>query len=82
MQAKDSHFEQTSNKLAAKSWELPAMMGHCVANQLWLVTTKVTVSILYQLQIYVYMHACMYVIMMSLFIIIKVQCIRLDVYNH
>ena len=31
MQAKDSHFEQNSDKLAAKSWHLLAAMGHSLA---------------------------------------------------
>ena len=48
-QAGDSHFEQNSDKSAVKSWQLRilAVMGHSMANQLWLLT----VSILY-------MHAC------------------------
>ena len=49
-QAGDSHFEQNSNKSAAKSWQLLAIMGHSMANQLWLDT----ISILYQ----PYTHAC------------------------
>ena len=36
MQAGDSHFEQNSTKLAAKFWQLLAVMGHSMANQLWL----------------------------------------------
>ena len=48
MQAGDSHFEQISDKSVAKSWQLPAVMGHSLANQQWLVT----VSTLYQLYVY------------------------------
>ena len=34
MQAGDSHFEQNGDKLAAKSWQLPAVMGYSMDNQL------------------------------------------------
>ena len=51
-QAGDSHFKQSSNKSAAKSWQLQAMMEHSMPNQLWLVTKHIIPTI--------YRHACEY----------------------
>ena len=51
-QAMDSCFEQNSDKLVAKSWQLHVVMEHSLAKQLWLVT----VCVLYPL----YIHAWEY----------------------
>ena len=39
--AGDSHFAQNSDKSAAKSWQLPALLEHSMPNQLWLVTVSI-----------------------------------------
>ena len=39
--ARDSHFKQNSDKSVAKSWQLSVVMGHSMANQLWLITVSI-----------------------------------------
>ena len=46
MQAGDFHFEQNSDKSAAKFWQLQAVLGHSMSNQLWLVTEHIIPTII------------------------------------
>ena len=54
-QAGDSHFKQNSDKSAAKSWQLQAMMEDSMPNQLCLVTEH-------------YIQACMRILLLLIII--------------